>query len=172
MRGELLDDVVRPDGRHVSRKLALRRTAVAVLVGIVLLGAVGAFGVRSGFVRTTSNGYTLTLEYPRIARAGLDVPWRVTVSNPAGFSDDLELAVTAKYFEIFETQGFDPEPSAETADGTYRYLTFDRPPAREFHLSYDAYIQPSSQVGEVGELRLLEKGVPRATVRFHTWLLP
>ncbi|TQS45783.1 hypothetical protein FL583_07470 [Cryptosporangium phraense] len=84
----------------------------------------------------------------------------------------MELAVTARYFELFESQGFEPEPSAETSDGRFLYLTFDRPPARDFRLSFDAYIQPSSQLGTDGELRLLSKGKAVATVRFRTWLMP
>ena len=32
---------------------------------------------------------------------------------------------------MFETQGFSPEPSSETADGSRVYLTFDAPAGEE-----------------------------------------
>jgi hypothetical protein len=168
----LLSDAVRPDAKRIRRKLALRRTVVALLCGVVLLGGLGLLGVHSRTVRATANGYTLTVEYAQVARAGLDAPWRVLVHNPNGIADDVELAVTATYFELFESQGFDPEPSSETADATFVYLTFDRPPGTDFRLSFDAYIQPSAQLGADGQVRLRIGGQQQASVNFRTWLLP
>jgi hypothetical protein len=167
-----LADIVRPHGRRAAVKLVFRRLIITLMVLIVVLGGVGALGVHTSSATAESNGYRLTLQYAKVARAGLDAPWRVYVSNPAGFTDDIELAIPAQYFEIFETQGFIPEASEETSDGTWRYMTFDRPPAKTFRLSYDAYIQPSAQHGSGGELRLLVNGKEQAHVRFHTYLLP
>ncbi|MFG1921037.1 hypothetical protein [Cryptosporangium sp. NPDC048952] len=172
MDESLLTDAVRPDAKRARRKLAFRRTVTVILSIVVLLGALGFLGVHSRTVRATANGYTLTVEYAQVARAGLDAPWRVTVHNPNGFSDDVELAVTADYFEIFETQGFVPEPSSETADGATRYLTFDRPAGTDFRLSYDAYVQPSAQRGADGRVQLVIGGKPQTHVDFRTWLLP
>ena len=172
MDDSLLADAVRPDAKGARRKLAFRRTVVVILCGVVLLGALGLLGVHSRTVRATANGYTLTVQYAQIARAGLDAPWRVLVHHPNGFSDDIELAVTAKYFELFESQGLDPEPSSETADGKYVYLTFDRPPGTDFRLSFDAYIQPSAQLGADGQVRLLIADQQLLHVNFRTWLLP
>ncbi|GAA0257895.1 hypothetical protein [Cryptosporangium japonicum] len=172
MDDSLLADAVRPDAKGVRRKLAFRRVVVTILVFVVLLGALGLLGVRSRAVRATANGYTLTVQYAHVARSGLDAPWRVLVHHPNGFSDDIELAVTATYFELFESQGFDPEPSAETADGEYVYLTFDRPSGTDFRLSFDAYVQPSAQLGADGQVRLLIAGRQLTHVGFRTWLLP
>jgi hypothetical protein len=85
----------------------------------------------------------------------------------------MTLAVTGNYFDIYESQGLDPEPAAQTADAEFLYWTFDPPPAGEtFTVDFDAYIQPSSQWGASGELRLLESGTAVATVAFSTALVP
>jgi len=131
-----------------------------------------------------------------VARAGLDVPWEVTVRREGGFTGPITLAVTADYFDIYEEQGLDPAPAAETADGDRLYWTFDppttgtrpdgsvgpcRPPAGsgllpascdELAVEFDAYIQPASQLGASGEVAVLVDGVPVVTVPFRTWLVP
>lgn len=108
-----------------------------------------------------------------MARAGLDVPFAVTVSHAGGFAKTLTIAVTGAYFDIYETQGFTPEPSSEVRDGETLYLTFDSPPGDTFRFSYDAYIQPSSQQGRSGEVSLLSgDGSRLVTVPFRTRLLP
>ena len=83
-----------------------------------------------------------------------------------------KLAVTADYFDIYETQGFFPEPDSQTRDGRTLYLTFTAPPGDTLVVSYDAYIQPSSQVGRDGTLAVREDGRDVASVDFATWLAP
>lgn len=151
----------------VGRRLGA--LAIAVLVG---LGLVGALGVRTSTESASGGGYRLAVEHARIARTGLDVPWSVRVDNPDGFDGDITLAVTSRYFEIFETQGLDPAPSEETADGTWRYWTFSPPPGTTFTVDFDAYIQPSAQRGRSGTVAVLVDGEPVVSVDFTTSLLP
>jgi hypothetical protein len=80
--------------------------------------------------------------------------------------------VTADYFDIYEEQGLDPAPATETSDGERLLWTFEPPPGDEFAIDFDAYIQPSSQLGASGEVAVLEAGVPVVTVPFRTWLVP
>ncbi len=163
---------VEGDSTRTSGRMA-RRLLLTLLLVVVLLGAGGAFGVRSGHVTNTAGGYTLGVTYPWIARSGLDVPWQVQVRHPGGFEEDIVIAVTADYFDIFETQGFHPEPDSETADGEFVYLTFTAPPAGEvFRADFDAYIQPASQLGRTARVQLLVGGRPVAEVSYRTWLVP
>ncbi len=118
------------------------------------------------------DGYRLSLQYPAVARAGLDVRWQVTVEHSGGFDKELTLAVTGDYFDIYETQGFWPEPSATKRDGDTMYLTFDAPDGDTFVFDYDAYIQPSSQVGRDATVALLVDGQERVTVDSDTRLVP
>ena len=85
----------------------------------------------------------------------------------------MTLAVTADYFDIYEEQGLDPEPASQSSDAEYLYWTFDPPPAGvEFVVDFDAYIQPSSQLGASGEVSVLLGTERVATTSFRTWLVP
>jgi hypothetical protein len=150
----------------------IRRVTIGVLALLVLLGALGVFGVRTGSVHAAGGGYQLTVEYAVVSRAGLDTPWRVTVHHPGGFAGPITLASTAAYFDMFETQGLDPAPDSETASGRYRYQTFTPPPGDTFTVTFDAYIQPASQVGHRGETVLLIDGRSLARVSYRTRLVP
>jgi hypothetical protein len=149
-----------------------RRVFLMVIAAVVVAGLVGLLGVQTAETRAEQGDYELSLRYATTARAGLDVPWEVTVTRDGGFDQTLELAVTGDYFDIYETQGFAPEPSESTRDGDTLYLTFEAPPGDTFVLAYDAYIQPSSQIGRDGTISVVADGVQLASVDFHTRLLP
>jgi hypothetical protein len=149
-----------------------RRIGVCGLSVIVLLGAIGLLGVRSRTVDATSNGYTLHVTYPQTARAGLDVPWRAEVHHGGGFGKELTVAVSTDYFRMFETQGFYPTPDHMADDGTFVYLTFDNPVGDEFVVDYDAYIQPSAQLGKSATVEVIVANSVVVTAHVKTWLLP
>lgn len=150
-----------------------RRAVLSVLLAFVVAGAAGLLGVRSQTETVQGGGYSLSLEHAVVARAGLDVPFQVTVRHPGGFGDSLTLAVTGDYFDIYETQGFTPDASAATRDANTLYLTFDAPPVgNTFTVSYDAYIQPSAQLGRDGTLSVQSGGRPVVSLDFTTHLLP
>ncbi len=170
-----MDDSTLADVRPVEqgpRPVRLRRALVALLTAIVLAGAAGLFGVRSTEATASAAGWTLSVTYASIARAGLDVPWKVTVQREGGFPGPITLAVTADYFDIYEEQGLDPAPAAETADGERLLWTFDPPPGDQLAVDFDAYIQPSSQLGASGEVAVLDGDRPVVSVPFRTWLVP
>lgn len=150
----------------------LRRIFLTLLLCFVLAGLAGLLGVHATTSRASEDGWTLSLRHAAIARPGLDVPWEVTVTHAGGFDSDVVLAVTGAYFDIFESQGFNPEPSDETRDGAMRYLTFNAPPGETLKVSYDAYIQPASQVGRSGTLSVVDGGRRVASVDFRTFLMP
>ena len=80
--------------------------------------------------------------------------------------------MTAEYFDIYESQGLDPEPASQTADGEFLYWTFDPPPGEDLTIDFDAYIQPSSQWGESGEVRVLDGDRTAVATTFTTSLVP
>lgn len=160
--------------RHAESPVAswTRRGVLALVTALVLAGAGGFLGVRTAVRSTSAGGWELSLRYASTARAGLDVPWEVTVRRPGGLPDEVVLAVTGSYLDIYESQGFSPEPTDATRDGRLLYLTFAAPPGDTLVVAYDAYIQPSSQTGRDGTLSVIEDGAPVATVEFSTRLLP
>lgn len=155
-----------------------RRVGVGALTLIVIAAATGMLGVHSRHVSATADGYTLTVTYAGVARPGLDVPLRIELMAAEPFADgplndEIVLAITGSYFDIFETQGFHPEPSATTGDGTTLSLTFDPPPAGStFAVDYDAYIQPASQRGASAVISLLIDDQPVVSTSFSTFLFP
>jgi hypothetical protein len=166
-----LVDVRPPVPRRSAR--GARRAVLVLLALVVALGATSMLGVHTSTVTAEAEGYQVRLDYPRVARAGLDTVWRVTVRHPGGFgSKPVVLAVSARYFDIFETQGFHPNPSKETGDGEMLTFEFDPPDGDVFAVDYDAYIQPSSQLGRSGKVALMDGDRPRVQVSYRTWLLP
>jgi hypothetical protein len=150
----------------------LRVATLALLTLVLLAAAAGLLGVRSATATATGGGYDLRVHYPLIARAGLDVPWSATVHHAGGFSQPITIGISASYFDIFETQGLHPEPSKETATPTTVYLQFDPPPGDSFKVSYDAYIQPASQLGRHATVSVSVGRTEMAHVRYATWLVP
>jgi hypothetical protein len=153
--------------------LASRRFFLSLLAVIVALAATTLLGIHTSSTTAQAEGYTLRVDYPRIARAGLDMTWRVTVHHPGGFgTEPIRLSVSARYFDIFEHQAFYPDPSKSTGDGSMLDLEFDPPTGDVFSLDFDAYIQPSSQLGRRGEVVLMDGERERLRVDFRTWLIP
>jgi len=151
----------------------LRPLSVLLLLLVVVAGAVGIFGVHTSTTTAQGGGYEMVVTYPRTARAGLDAPWRVDLTAPpAGFGDSIVLAVRSDYFDFWEQQGFSPEPASETSDATTDYMTFDPPPGKSFSLSFDGYVQPSSQRGGDGRVAVLVGGHEVVSAGFSTWLAP
>ena len=77
-----------------------RRVSIAALLVFVVAGLAGFLGVRTATSTATEGAYELSVSYASIARAGLDVPWQVTVTREGGYDKELILAVTGDYFDI------------------------------------------------------------------------
>jgi len=149
-----------------------RRVALAAVTLFVAADLVGLLGVDTRQVSAAGQGFVLSVQYPATARAGLDVTWQVQVTHPGGFGRKLTLSLTGDYFDIFETQGFHPEPDRATRAGDTLLLTFTAPPGEVFVVAYDAYIQPSSQLGRSAHVAVLRQGKPVVGVDFTTHLVP
>ena len=166
-----LDDV-RTSGDNAAGVRG-RRIALITLLVVVIVGATGWLGVRARTAHANGSGYDLTVTYPKVARSGLDVPWELRLEHPGGFSGKITIALSADYFDIFEFQGMHPEPSGETSDGRFVYLTFEPPSAGDvFTTSLDTYVQPASQIGRDATVRAIIDGQPVAEVSYSTWLVP
>ncbi len=150
----------------------MRRAAVAALTLFVLAGAVGVFGVRTRTATAEAEGYRLEVRHASISRAGLDTPWRVTVHHSGGFDGPVTLATDLEYFGLFESQGFTPEPDAETTGTRYLYQEFAPPPGDTLTVEFDAYIQPAAQRGRRAQTSLIIDGREITAVSYRTRLMP
>ena len=88
-----------------------RRAFVGCLLVVLAAGVAGLLGVRTTTADASDSGWSVQLEYASVARSGLDVPFTATVRHEGGFGDVVTLALTGDYLDIYETQGFHPEPS-------------------------------------------------------------
>ncbi len=150
-----------------------RRVFLVVLAVVVAAGLAGLLGVRDASTAAAEDGWSVRLHYAATARAGLDVPFTATVRHEGGLGKEVTLALTGDYLDIFETQGFHPEPSSTSRDADTLYLTFDAPPEGDtLTVAYDAYIQPAAQRGRDATLGVLVAGRQVAVVDIHTRLLP
>lgn len=171
------------DARLVSSRemtataVGLRRAFTGMLAIVCLAGAVGLLGGRTGERTAHGNGYSVSVSYPWTGRPGLDTLLQVTVAHPGGFHHPVTLAVTASYFDLFETQGWNPTPSATTRDGRNLILTFTPPSHGDtFEVTYDSYLQPyiapSRWLGQRADVTLLRGTRAVVVVPFTTWVLP
>jgi hypothetical protein len=158
-----------------QRAFWIRRLAAVALTVVVAGAVLGLLGVRTGEVSASASGYDLSVRYPAIARGGLDTPWEVTVHRDQGFEKEITIAVTGTYLDLFETQGFHPEPADSTRDATTLYLTFTAPESNTFVVAYDAYVQPASQSGQPATVAVVSSPGsydPLVEVEYRTRLLP
>jgi hypothetical protein len=168
--GDTLNDVLRtPPGRAATWG---RRGFMSAVAALVLAGATGLLGVHTSTVSATGSDYSMSVQYPAIARAGLDTTFQVTVTHPGGFSKPIVLQISKDYFDMFETQGFFPDASSATRDASNLTLTFAPPTGDTFTMYYDAYIQPSSQRGHSATVSLLVGGSAVASAHLVTRLVP
>lgn len=150
------------------------RTAGCVVLGLVVAaGLFGFLGDRVGVVEGASGqGQQLRLEYAETSRPGLDVPFRITLAQQEGLASEVTLALTADYLQIYETQGWYPEPSEQTRHGQWLYLTFATEGEQELTVDFDAYIQPTATGSHPGKLAVVVDGEPVDPLSFSTLIFP
>lgn len=163
---------VRPVHRG-PRPLIWRRTGSVLLVLFVLAGLCGFLGDRAGVVEgTAADGHHLRLEYAETSRPGVDVPFEIRVTRAEGLDPEITLALSDDYLDLYETQGWYPEPTEQTRDGEWLYLTFATEGQPVLTIDFDAYIQPNAVFPRSGELALVVDGEPADPLSFRTFLFP
>jgi hypothetical protein len=160
--------------RRARRARNVRRVGLAVLWAVIIAGAVGLLGSRTGQVRDDRPGVSLRVDYPAVTRAGVAAGYRVEVVRPGGFAGQpVTVAVDRSMFERFDYQNFYPNPSAETADATMVTYEFDPPEGDVFTWVSDVRTSPE-QNGSIDRYttRLLERNVVVAEVSFTIYVMP
>jgi hypothetical protein len=163
---------VETDLRRLHRARAVRRLFLAVLVAFLAIGLTGRLGVRSRTTTARGGGYELTVTYGQVSRGGLATPWSLEIHHPGGFNGPVTISTTTAYLDLFDENGFDPQPSNSTATSDTVIWEFEPPDGDTLGVSLDARIEPAAQWGRTGETSLLVDGKPVVTARYKTWLLP
>jgi hypothetical protein len=157
---------------RARRARTVRRVFLTLLAAFIALGATGRFGVRSATVTARGGGYELTVTYGQVTRPGLPTPWSFVVRHPGGFDGPVTVATDNEYLDMFDENGFDPQPSSSTATEKYLIWEFEPPPGDTLSVSLDARLEPSVHWGRSGETVVLEEGKPVVSARYHTRVMP
>ena len=168
-------DRIKPDPGAGAKAVWCRRAFIVLLAVLVALGLVGLLGVRSRTVSAQSSDgqVELSVRYAQVARAGLDVPFRITVRRQGGFAGDVTLASSSGYLDLFDRNAIDPEPSSATSTEDRVIWKFDQPPGDTLEVSLDMQVQAGRHWGRSGQVTVLDdSGQPIVSVTFKTWLVP
>ena len=152
-----------------------RRVFFAALALFLLLGLLNVYGVRTRDKTAAGNGYEMTLTYTSVTRPGLATPWAVEIRHPGGFDSGLvTVAVTSSYFDAFDENGLDPDPSRSTSDGERSIWQFEPPTGDTLTVSFDARIEPGVQLTRLkGEVAVLgPAGDATVSIDFSTFVMP
>jgi hypothetical protein len=159
------------DGRGVW----VRRGFLSLLALLVVLALFGFFGIHSRTVSASSPHGDMTVEvhYAQVARAGLAVPFQVTVRRPSGFDGDVTVAVSSSYLDLFDRNSVDPEPAGGHAGERATTWRFDEVPGTTFVMTIDMQVQGGRHFGRSGFVTVRDRGDGTvAHTTFKTWLAP
>lgn len=154
------------------RARTLRRVFMTLLFGVLALGLAGWLGVRSATATASGGGYELTVTYGQVSRPGLATPWSLEIRHPGGFDGPVTVSTSTGYLDMFDENGFDPQPSKSTATPDTVVWEFDPPEGDTLGVSFDGRIEPGAQWGRSGESSVLVDGKPVVTAKYKTWVLP
>ncbi len=161
-----------PDLLRSRRARIARRLFMTGLFAVLALGLAGWLGVETATTTAEGGGYELTVTYGRVSRAGLATPWSLEVRHPGGFDGPVTISTNTKYLDLFDENGFDPQPSKSTATPDEVTWEFEAPDGDTLGVSLDARVEPGAQWGRTGETSVLVDGKPVVTAKYKTWILP
>src|SRR6187401_1427985 len=151
---------LRVDPNADSRGVWVRRALITVLAAIVVLALFGFLGIHSRTVSASSSrgGMQVDVHYAQVARAGLAVPFEVTVHRRRGFDGDLTISVSSSYLALFDRNSVDPEPAGGNANERATTWRFDEPHGSTFVMSIDMQVQAGQHFGRSGFVTVRDQG--------------
>jgi hypothetical protein len=128
-------------------------------------------GMRTDTVQGTAGELSVTVRYADRARGALAAPFSIDVEHPGGFASQIEVRTSQSYLEIFDDNGFEPDPAEVTTEGGYVIWTFDPPPGDRLEIILDARIEPGVFGRERGTT-IVSVGDDQVTLDYTTWVAP
>ncbi len=150
-----------------------RRVFAVVLTVFLLLGTLNVFGVRTTEASAAAGADELTVRYASVTRPGLASPWSVELRRAGGFVEDtVTVSAESAYFDIYDENGFEPEPLESRAEGDRIVWTFRAPAGDTLSIALDARIEPAVQLKRArGEVAVVGGAEP-LSVAFSTFVMP
>jgi hypothetical protein len=155
----------------------LRAIVTVFVVGVVVAAVVGLLGVQARTVSATGPGNEeLSVEYARVARPGLAVPFTVRVEAGAEgeLPAEVDLRITSSYLDLLDENGLDPQPTDTLRTDDETTWTFTLADGqRELEVDFDARVEPSVQLARRGgTVALVVDDRVVTAVSFRTWVMP
>jgi hypothetical protein len=120
----------------------LRIAALIVLVVFVSAGLLGVFGVRSSTARGSDGPLTAEVEHAGVARAGLAMPFTISLQRAGGFEGPVEVRVSTDYMSRIDEHGLDPEPDSVANDGEWLTWRWDEIEGDTHEVDFDGRLEP------------------------------
>jgi hypothetical protein len=176
-------EVAHPERDEGARRVRLRRityTVTSLLLSALVLSAVldsatevDLWGASADEVTSAGGGYVLEVRYPTVSRPALATPFDIVVRRAGGFDGPVDIAIDSDWFEMWDYQALQPEPSESTGQPDRVIWTFEPPDGDVLRIFLDARIQPAQQSGTGGWVAILDESGEVATrVDFNTRVLP
>jgi hypothetical protein len=174
-------EVTHPDRDEGPAHLRKRRrhywVTTGILCAVVLIGVADAFAPVLGVDSRTetveaADGSTFEVEYPAVTRPALASPFAIEIIRPGGFDQEIEIAISRPWIEVWDENGFYPSPSGETGDEHWVVWTFEPPDGDTFRFFYDARLEPARQQDVAGTVELRDQGAVIAAIDFETEVRP
>lgn len=160
-----------PDAAH--RDMWIRRVVIAIVAVIVVAGAFGLLGVRKGHVSQTTGAIHVDVTYPRVARPGLAVPFRVAVTglDPAA-AHVVEVELSSSYADSFDFNNLSPEPESIGRDLdtiTYEFLVEQ---STQLEMAFDTRVEPAVQRARSADVTVTVDDEQVAALELTTLIAP
>lgn len=155
------------------RDLWARRVLICLFAVIVVAGAFGRLGVRSGTETITTDAGQVQLTYAEVARPGLAVPWRLEVDGiDASAAHTIEVSVSTTYVDAFDFNNLTPEPESITRTPETITFEFSVEGAASFEMAFDTRVEPAVQSKRSADVMVTLDDQQLADLDITTWVLP
>lgn len=101
------------DQRFQERFWRLQRIAWSSFGAVLVFALLGFSGQGGVFARTETRSGSSTLDYPRVSRVEADDDYNFRVTSA---DDRAELAIGARFLEVFDIIFFSPQPTESAAE--------------------------------------------------------
>ncbi len=164
---------------HVgSRRMAIkgrkwRRVATTVLAIFVGIGLTGLLGIQTETRHYRfEDGTVVSIDFPRIARPGLAVTWRLRINSPSEITEEIHVAISPRYLDSFDHNLFTPDASSIKRSIDATTFIFDPPESDSFEMSIDMRLEPGFQWKQDADVSVAFGNERNADFHYTTWVMP
>jgi hypothetical protein len=163
------------DGLEAARRGSVWRRVFMLLLALhLLLALLFVYGPKTREVSASGAGYELTVRYASRSRPGLAAPWSVEIRRDGAFRNQpITVSTTSSYFDLFDENGFDPDPISTRTEDDDLVWEFEPPKGDTLEISFDARIEPAVQLAwKDATTAVLVDDKPVVSATYRTFVMP